>query len=78
MSVIDQANTVLCRYRDAALTVAARRLLADGVDADAEEFRSAMLEYAGRLESWRCAGMRRIQRFVDAATVQRDDSTAVH
>jgi hypothetical protein len=78
MTVIDEADSELRRYRDAALTNYARCLVAAGADVDGAEFRTAMLKYGRQVEAWRIAGLSRIKRFVNAGTVQRDDSAAVH
>ena len=61
-----------------ALTAYGNRLLAGGADVDDEKFRANMLAYACELEAWRTAAMSRITQIVNAATIERDQSAAVH
>lgn len=64
---LDEADAKLCRYRDAALTIYARRLLAGGSDIDGQQFRSDLIAYATTLERWRRDAVDHIRDVVRAA-----------
>jgi hypothetical protein len=65
---LDEANSKLCRHRDAALTVYGRQLLAAGASVDDEEFREKMLKYGGELEVWRMSALEEIASAIGAMT----------
>ena len=68
MTLLDEANSKLCRHRDAALTVYARRLLAAGASVDDKEFREKMLNYGGELETWRMSALEEIASAIGSMT----------
>jgi hypothetical protein len=65
---IDDAQQDLVRYRDAALTIHAKALLARGMSVDEDAFRASLLEYAAALESWRRDALDRLRMIVNAAS----------
>jgi hypothetical protein len=75
---IQDADQELCRHRNLALTAYGNRLLAGGADVDDEQFRAGMLTYARTLEAWRTAAIYRIRQMMNAATIQCDQSAAIH
>jgi hypothetical protein len=75
---IGEADARLILYRNAALTVYARQLLADGADVEDEVFREKMLRYARQLEDWRTVSMAHIREYAAAAKAQRDEASTIH
>ncbi len=75
---VDQADKKLMLYRNAALSVYAKRLLAAGAEFEDKSFQERIIRYACQLEEWRTDAMTQIREYAAAAKAQRDEASTLH